>query len=126
MRPQHRPLHGPWWKSAAAALGIGAAWSGLGLLGVGLPGVLLAVPAVPIAMLIWTTLAPFPEGVAQPFFSEFTALSGLLIPLLWLGTRALGLFGPGRVVVAIGGFAVLGAVLALVLYAIRIAPVLPG
>jgi hypothetical protein len=101
-------------------------WSGLGLLGVGLPGVLLAVPAVPVAMLVWQTLAPFPEGVSQPFFAAFTALSGMLIPALWLGTRALGLFGPGRVVVAIGGFAVLGAVLALVLYAIRIAPVLPG
>jgi len=117
--------HGPLWKSVMFSLLAGAIWSGLGSVpGMGLPGAILSVPAVPLAVAIWGASDPFPGDSAWGFFILVTLASGPLIPLLWLGTRMLGFFGPLRVIVVVVAFALLGVALALLIYAIEVAPLL--
>lgn len=119
----------PWWRSALLSLAAGLALSVLGNVpGMGLPGALALIPAMPLILLVWDVSpeAMFPRDSAWPFAIAVTAFMGPLIPLTWLGTRALGLAGGRRALAVLAAFLLGSTAIALGTYAVGIAPMLAG
>jgi hypothetical protein len=115
----------PLWRSALLSLLAGAALSGLGTVpGMGLPGGLTLITAGPLILLIWggTDAQMFPQDSAWPFAIFVTWCLGPLVPIAWLGTRALGMAGWRRglavAAILIGG----GTLAAIGVYAWGIVP----
>jgi hypothetical protein len=118
-----RPLR-PWWQAALVSVLAGAALSILGVIpGMGLPGALLALPAILLAApFVAIPDDPFPRDSAWPFFILATLLWGPAVPIAWLGTRAAGLRGNARAVAVIVAILALGVMTTTVLYLVTVPP----
>jgi hypothetical protein len=121
--PPPRPLR-PWWQAALVSTLAGAALSLFGTVpGMGLPGALLAMPAVLLSSLfVAIPDDPFPRDSAWPFFILATLLWGPAVPIAWLGTRAAGLRGNARAAAVILAILALGLLTTTLLYLVTVPP----
>lgn len=118
-----------WWRPALLSTLAGLALAGLGTVpGMGLPGALVAAPALPLIQALWgvSDAAMFPRDSAWPFFLVVTWALGPLVPLAWLGTRALGLRGWRRALAVAAALLMGGAAASVLVYAWGVAPLRPG
>jgi hypothetical protein len=93
------------------------------MVGLGLPGAVLAGAALPAIGAIWPAAEPFPADSAWPFAILLSLAWGGLVPPLWLATRAARLRGWRRALAVAAGMALGGVLLAVALYAVTVAPV---
>jgi hypothetical protein len=115
----------PFARAALGSVGAGLAVSVLGgLAGLGLPGAMLATAAMPVMAALWPAADPFPGDSAWPFAIVLSLAWGGLVPVLWLGTRAAGVQVWRRAIAVATGMGLGGAVLAVALYAVSVAPLL--
>lgn len=118
---------GPWWRSVLWSSLAGAGLAILGIApGMGLPGALALAPAAPVISAVWGVPAEhmFPQDSAWPFAIIVTFLLGPLVPALWLATGALRLSGLRRALAMMAGMALGGVLMALLAYALGVAPLL--
>ena len=115
----------PLWRAALGSVATGLAVALVGTVaGLGLPGALVAALAMPLIAAFWPAEDPFPADSGGPFVILLTLLLGALVPVLWLATRAMRLRGWRRAIVVALGLPLGGIVLAVLLYAVTVAPLL--
>jgi hypothetical protein len=92
----------------------------------GLPGALLAAPALWISGLFVDIPAnPFPRDSAWPYALIVSLLWGLAVPPVWLATRAMGLRGIRRAAIVTLGVAAIGIAIATALYLTSVVALYP-
>lgn len=118
MRPRQ-----PFWRAAALSAAAGAALSLIGLMLMGIPGALLAVPALWIVgLFVSLPQDPFPQQSAWPYVLFVSIFWGAAVPIAWLGTRAAGLGGARRGIAVVLAVVAIGVAIATAFYVVAVLP----
>ena len=116
----------PWWLSAILSVSAGTALSLGGIVLMGIPGALLASPALEISRIfVDIPENPFPRESAWPYVLIVSLLWGLAVPAMWMGTRAMELRGLRRGVVVTLGVVAIGIAIATALYLTSVVALYP-
>ena len=116
----------PWPVSLALSILVGAALSIGGVMLMGIPGALLALPAlILLSPFVSIPPNPFPQDSAWPFALMVSLFWGASVPVVWMATRAMGFSGAKRGLIVVLGVALAGVAIAALTYWFGVVPLLP-